>query len=138
MLVTAARGPVPLPISRRGQLALAGFPFRQGDIVISTRSKSGTTWMQMICALLIFQTPELPAPLGELSPWLDWLVTPPRQMFARLAAQTHRRVIKTHTPLDGVPIDPRPRTSSSHGIRSTWRCRCTTRATTSIGTDCAS
>ena len=37
-----------------------GFPFRDGDIVISTRSKSGTTWVQMICALLIFQTPELP------------------------------------------------------------------------------
>ena len=34
----------------------SGFPFRDGDIVISTRSKSGTTWMQMICALLIFQT----------------------------------------------------------------------------------
>ena len=32
------------------------FPFRPGDIVISTRSKSGTTWVQMICALLVFQT----------------------------------------------------------------------------------
>jgi hypothetical protein len=31
-----------------------GFPFRQGDIVISARSKSGTTWLQMICALLVF------------------------------------------------------------------------------------
>jgi hypothetical protein len=27
-----------------------GFPFRDGDIVISTRSKTGTTWVQMICA----------------------------------------------------------------------------------------
>jgi hypothetical protein len=24
-----------------------GFPFRDGDIVISTRSKTGTTWVQM-------------------------------------------------------------------------------------------
>ena len=32
-----------------------GFPFRDGDIVICTRSKTGTTWVQMICALLIFQ-----------------------------------------------------------------------------------
>jgi hypothetical protein len=39
------------------------FQFRHGDIVISTRSKSGTTWVQMICALLIFGEPELPAPL---------------------------------------------------------------------------
>ena len=51
-----------------------GFPFRPGDIVISTRSKSGTAWMQMICALLIFQTPEMPAPLGRLSPWPGWLI----------------------------------------------------------------
>ena len=84
-----------------------GFPFRPGDIVISTRSKSGTTWMQMICALLVFQTTELPGPLGELSPWLDWLIVPRAEVYARLSAQTHRRIIKTHTPLDGVPLDPR-------------------------------
>jgi hypothetical protein len=83
------------------------FPFRDGDIVISTRSKSGTTWMQMICALLVLGTPELPAPLARLSPWLDWLVEPRDEVFGRLAAQPHRRFIKTHTPLDGVPIDPR-------------------------------
>ena len=84
-----------------------GFAFRAGDIVISTRSKSGTTWMQMICALLIFQTPEPPAPLGRLSPWLDWLITPREQVYARLEAQSHRRFIKTHTPLDGLPLDAR-------------------------------
>src|SRR5690349_4032189 len=81
-----------------------GFPPRPGDIVISTRSKSGTTWMQMICALLIFQTPDLPAPLAELSPWLDWLTSPADEVYAELAAQPHRRFIKTHTPLDGVPL----------------------------------
>lgn len=85
----------------------SGFRFRQGDIVISARSKSGTTWVQMICALLVLQRPELPKPLAELSPWLDWLVTPRREVYARLEAQTHRRFIKTHTPLDGIPIDRR-------------------------------
>jgi len=84
-----------------------GFPFRDGDIVISTRSKTGTTWVQEICALLIFGTPELPAPLGRLSPWLDHLITPRAEVYARLAAQQHRRFIKTHTPLDGIPLDPR-------------------------------
>lgn len=84
-----------------------GFPFRPGDIVISTRSKSGTTWMQMICALLIFQTPEPPAPLAAMSPWLDWLVQPKDEVYALLSAQRHRRFIKTHTPLDGIPLDPR-------------------------------
>ncbi len=61
----------------------------------------------MICALLVFQTPDLPAPLGELSPWLDWLVEPQDALFARLAGQDHRRFLKTHTSLDGVVIDPR-------------------------------
>ncbi|QOC93281.1 sulfotransferase domain-containing protein [Micromonospora craniellae] len=83
------------------------FVFRPGDIVISTRSKSGTTWMQMICALLVLRTPDLPAPLSELSPWLDWLVEPTESVYRRLAAQSHRRFVKTHTPLDGVPADPR-------------------------------
>src|SRR5450755_2906480 len=83
------------------------FPFRSGDIVISTRSKSGTTWMQMICALLVFQTPDLPGPLPELSPWLDWLIASRADVYARLDAQRHRRFIKTHTPLDGIPLDPR-------------------------------
>ena len=84
-----------------------GFPFRDGDVVISARSKTGTTWVQMICALLIFQTPELPAPLAELSPWLDHLIAPREEVYAQLAAQQHRRLIKTHTPLDGIPLDSR-------------------------------
>ncbi len=84
-----------------------GFPFRDGDIVISTRSKTGTTWVQMICALLIFQTPELDAPVGWYSPWLDRLIRPKEEIFARLEGQRHRRFIKTHTPLDGIPVDPR-------------------------------
>jgi aryl sulfotransferase len=82
------------------------FRFRPGDVVISTRSKSGTTWMQMICALLVFRTPDLPAPLGVLSPWLDWLVAPMDEVAARLEAQHHRRFVKTHTPLDGLPLRP--------------------------------
>jgi len=84
-----------------------GFPFRDDDIVVSTRSKTGTTWVQMICALLIFQEPLLPAPIAQLSPWLDQLIAPREQVFAQLAAQQHRRFIKTHTPLDGIPLDPR-------------------------------
>ena len=81
------------------------FEFRDGDIVVSTRSKSGTTWVQMICLLLVFGRPELPDRLGALSPWLDHLVTPKDVLFEHLAAQQHRRVIKTHTPLDGVPLE---------------------------------
>jgi aryl sulfotransferase len=84
-----------------------GFPFRSGDIVISTRSKSGTTWLQMICALVVFQTPDLPDRLGRISPWVDHEVSPIEDVVARLEAQQHRRFVKTHTPLDGIPLDDR-------------------------------
>jgi aryl sulfotransferase len=84
-----------------------GFAFRDGDIVISTPARSGTTWMQMICALLVFGTPEFGRDLDELSPWLDSLMQPRASMVSALEAQRHRRFIKSHTPLDGVPFDAR-------------------------------
>lgn len=83
------------------------FPFREGDVVVSTRSKSGTTWMQQICLSLVHGSAALTAPLGELSPWVDWMVEPEGDLFARLEAQPGRRVLKTHTPLDGVVLDQR-------------------------------
>lgn len=87
----------------------ANLPFRQGDIVICAPPRSGTTWTQMICALLIFQTPALPAPLPALSPWMETEV--PRdtrdKLFAQLAAQEHRRFMKSHLPLDQMAIDSR-------------------------------
>src|SRR3954447_13884664 len=84
-----------------------GFELRSGDIIISTPPKCGTTWTQMICALLILQESELPLPLDTLSPWIDMVNRSRRELFADLEAQTHRRFIKTHTPLDGIPNDPR-------------------------------
>ena len=47
------------------------FETRPDDIIVCTSYKAGTTWTQMICALLVHQTPDLPRPLAELSPWLD-------------------------------------------------------------------
>ncbi len=58
----------------------------------------------MLCALLIFDGPAFPAPLGDISPWLDMCIRPLAEVTAALAAQTHRRFIKTHTPLDGLPL----------------------------------
>ncbi len=80
-----------------------GFRFRPDDIVISTPPKCGTTWMQMICGLLIFQDPKFDRPLDEISPWLDMVIKDRAWVFALLDAQKHRRFIKTHTPLDGLP-----------------------------------
>ena len=39
-----------------------GFAPRAGDMVVCTSYKSGTTWTQMICALLVHQTPNCPSP----------------------------------------------------------------------------
>lgn len=80
------------------------FEHRPGDIVISTPPKSGTTWTQMLCALLVFDGPTFPAQLDALSPWLDMRIRSEDEVFAIYDRQTHRRFIKTHTPLDGLPL----------------------------------
>ncbi len=81
------------------------FRFRPGDIVISTPAKSGTTWMQMMCALLIFQETSLDQPLTRISPWLEALTEPLDSVLRTLEEQTHRRFIKAHLPFDGLPRD---------------------------------
>lgn len=80
-----------------------GFVPREGDIIISTPPKAGTTWTQMICALLIFQTSDFGKRLSDFTPWVDLKTVPIEQVLDTYAAQTHRRFIKTHTPLDGLP-----------------------------------
>lgn len=46
------------------------FQFRDGDIIIATYAKSGTTWIQQIIAQLMFAgDPDLS--VAEMSPWLD-------------------------------------------------------------------
>src|SRR5579863_9747234 len=77
---------------------------RPGDIVISTSYKTGTTWMQTIVANLIFQDGVFPAPVSVMSPWLDMGIPPLDQISQALEAQTHRRFIKTHLALDGLPF----------------------------------
>lgn len=83
----------------------AAIDLRDDDIVVSTRSKHGTTWVQAILLMLV-HGPELPDTLAELSPWVDHLVEPVDELAARLDAQHHRRVLKSHTPLDGLPHRP--------------------------------
>lgn len=65
--------------------------------------------MQQICLSMIHGSPRLAAPLGELSPWVDWLGEPEEVLIIRINYQPGRRVLKTHTPLDGVVLDPRAR-----------------------------
>jgi aryl sulfotransferase len=82
------------------------FAFRDDDIVIATYGKSGTTWMQQIVGQLVFKGDESVA-VGQLSPWLDLRIPPKPVKFAALEAQTHRRFIKTHLPVDVLVFSPR-------------------------------
>ncbi len=83
-----------------------GFESRPGDILVCTPYKAGTTWMQMICALLVFQRTGFHVPLAEISPWMELRAAPVEETHAVFAAQDHRRIIKSHTPLDGLPWFP--------------------------------
>lgn len=83
---------------------------RAEDIIISTSIKSGTTWMQEIVRQLIFLKQNVPQrselSLGKVSPWLDVRWHPIDEVVAKLEAQQHRRFIKSHLPLDGLPFFP--------------------------------
>jgi aryl sulfotransferase len=79
--------------------------FRDDDIVIGTYAKAGTTWMQQIIAQLLFDgDPELE--VAEMSPWLDLRVPPKEVKLPLVEAQTHRRFIKTHLPVDALRFSP--------------------------------
>jgi aryl sulfotransferase len=81
-----------------------GFEARPGDIVVSTAYKTGTTLLQTIVTNLIFPIGDMPGPVTTISPWLDMRLVPLGEVRAALADQSHRRCIKTHLPLDGLPF----------------------------------
>lgn len=81
------------------------FEHRAGDVFICVPPKSGTTWMQSICGLLIFGDPEAEIAYPEVSPWIEFRLSSKstEEKLERLSKQTHQRFIKSHSPLDGVP-----------------------------------
>ena len=81
------------------------FRKRDDDIIIATSYKAGTTWMQGIVANLIFAGQRPAEPLTQLSPWVDLRTFPLELVLTGLEQQKHRRFIKTHLPLDGMPFD---------------------------------
>jgi aryl sulfotransferase len=82
------------------------FEPRDGDIFVCTPAKCGTTWTQAIIASLLWPDGKYPAPILHMSPWIEFEVEPIETILERLAQQRHRRFIKTHTPLDGIPLFP--------------------------------
>ena len=82
------------------------FQFRPDDIIIATYAKSGTTWMQQIVAQMMFNgDPDLA--VAEMSPWLDLRVPPKDVKLPLVEAQTHRRILKTHLPVDALVYSPK-------------------------------
>ena len=60
--------------------------------------------MQRIVGLLVFQTPE-PKPIMQISAWIDRRFPQPIEaVIAQIEAQEHRRFLKSHLPLDGLPF----------------------------------
>jgi aryl sulfotransferase len=82
------------------------FAFRDDDVVIATYAKSGTTWMQQIVGQLIFAG-DPAVTVSELSPWMDLRVPPKPVKLAAVEAQTHRRFLKTHLPVDALVLSPK-------------------------------
>jgi aryl sulfotransferase len=81
------------------------FQFRDNDIIIATYAKSGTTWMQQIVSQLLFNGTE-DLDVSEMSPWLDLRVPLKEEKLAAVEAQTHRRFLKTHLPVDALVFSP--------------------------------
>lgn len=81
------------------------FKFRDDDIIIATYAKSGTTWMQQIVSQLLFNGAE-DLDVAEMSPWLDLRVPSKQEKLAAVEAQTHRRFLKTHLPVDALVFSP--------------------------------
>lgn len=79
--------------------------FRDDDIVVCTALKTGTTWMLRILSLLIHQ--EVTASNETMkTPWPDYrLQASIEDIVKEMEAIKHRRFIKCHVPLDGIPYD---------------------------------
>lgn len=83
-----------------------GFKFRDDDIFIATYAKSGTTWVQQIVGQLLFDG-DGEIPVAEMSPWVDLRVPPKAVKLPVIEAQTHRRFLKTHLPVDALVFSPK-------------------------------
>ena len=79
------------------------FTPRADDIVIATPTKAGTTWTQTIVGYLLFADDQFPEPITAMSAWVDAGFQPFDAMLERVNSQTHRRFLKSHLALDGIP-----------------------------------
>ena len=81
---------------------------RADDVLVVTPPKSGTTWMQTIVALLFSGDPNVETQLAVKMPWIDIRIREIDEVAARVEAMGHRRSMKSHTPLNGIPYKSEP------------------------------
>ena len=91
----------PLTDNRRWDLVT----IRPDDVMVVTPPKCGTTWMQTIVALLLSGDPDVETELSVRMPWVDIRIREMSEVAERLEAMPHRRSMKSHTPMDGLPLD---------------------------------
>ncbi len=82
------------------------FKFRDDDVIVATYAKSGTTWTQQIVGQILYNGDET-LDVGALSPWLDLRIPPKPVKLDALEAQTGRRFVKTHLPVDALVFCPK-------------------------------
>ncbi|WP_162946843.1 sulfotransferase domain-containing protein [Ruegeria sp. EL01] len=91
----------PLTDNRRWDMV----DIRPDDVFVVTPPKCGTTWMQTMVALLFSGDPEVETELSVKMPWVDIRIREMSEVADRLEAMLHRRSMKSHTPMDGLPLD---------------------------------
>lgn len=78
---------------------------RPDDVIVASPPKCGTTWMQTIIALLFSGDPAVETEVALRMPWVDIRLRELPEVAARIEAMSHRRCLKSHTPMDGLPLD---------------------------------
>jgi len=77
---------------------------RPGDIVVSTPPKSGTTWALAMVYLSLHGPDARFDTLSSVAPWVDFHGGRPDTPVPKAQSVHGRRLFKTHTPLDGLPL----------------------------------
>lgn len=83
-----------------------GFKYRANDVVVDTWAKSGTTWVMQIVAQLLWDTPEEITFGPDRAPWIEMRLPPIAAVLAATEALSHRRLFKSHLPIDALVFSP--------------------------------
>ena len=83
-----------------------GFEPRDGDVIVTTSYKSGTTWTLGILYRLQEVCEGVARP--PMDSWIDARMFPVvlEDQLAELSARPHRRILKSHLAADGLPVWP--------------------------------